>query len=141
MSNGSSGQQKAQEYAQRVGAWIAHREAANDFLEYERNGKINRQALCAELDFGRSVVSQNPAVRAELEDAEQRWYGAKQNDVKAHQAAVERSERRVAKSNNDVNKLLDQIAKLSAENALLRRQLSKYEVMSEILAETGFVPR
>jgi len=76
-----------------------------------------------------------------LENAEQRWYGAKQNDVKAHQAAVERSERRVAKSNNDVNKLLDQIAKLSAENALLRRQLSKYEVMSEILAETGYVPR
>lgn len=137
----SSGQQKAQEYAQRVWAWVAQREAANDFLEYERNGKINRQALCSELDFGRSVVSQNPAVRSALEDAEQRWFGPKQSDVKAHQAALERSERRVAKSNNNVNKLLDQITKLSAENALLRKQLQKYEVMSEILAETGFVPR
>lgn len=137
----SSCQQKAKDYAQRISQWIAAREAANDFLEYERNGKINRQALCAELDFGRSVVSQNPAVRSALEEAEQRWFGVKINDIKATQAAVERSERRVAKSNNDVNKLLDQIAKLSAENALLRKQLQKYEVMSEILAETGFVPR
>jgi len=56
MSNVSSGQQKAQEYAQRVGAWIAQREAANDFLEYERNGKINRQALCAELDVNRHAI-------------------------------------------------------------------------------------
>lgn len=138
----SSGQQKGQDYAQRVVDWITQRDIADDFVEYQRNGKINRQALCAELDFGRSVVSQNPAVRSALEEAEQRWFGVKhRNDIKAQQAAVERSERRVAKSNNDVNKLLDQIAKLSAENALLRKQLQKYEVMSEILAETGFVPR
>lgn len=137
----SSGQQKAQENVQRLTQWIAERDQQGDFNEYERQGKINRQALCSELDFSRSVVTQNPRVKKLLGEAESRWFNHKQQDSKAHEAARERSEKRVAEVNADVSRLQDEIARLKAENAALRRTLEKYAAMDEIIQSTGYAPR
>lgn len=137
----SNGQQKAQQYADRVQKWIAERDAHGDYPEYERSNKVNRAALCDELDFSRSVVNQNPAVKAALAEAEKRWYGEKELDTKAHEAARERSEKRANQRSADVSKLEDVIAKLKAENSTLRKQLERYSAMDEVIQKTGMAPR
>ncbi|MEI8353955.1 MAG: hypothetical protein WCG22_05545 [Lentisphaerota bacterium] len=137
----SSRRELAQEYAQRVVQWIAERDRRGDHAEYERDGRINRGALCAELDFGRSVLTQNPAVKAALAEAEARWFERRQVDIEAHEAARERAEKRVAERSADVSKLEDELARLKAENALLRRQLERYEAMDEVIRQTGMAPR
>lgn len=137
----SSRRKLAQEYAERVNQWIAERDLCGEYLEYERGGKINRGALCAELDFSRSVINQNPAVKAALASAEQRWFGGSQEDTQAHEAARERSEKRAAQRASDVNRLEDEVAKLKAENALLRKQLERYAAMDAVIQQTGLAPR
>jgi len=137
----ANGQQKAQQNIAKITQWISERDSMKDYGEYERQGKINRQALCAELDFGRSVIAQNPTVKKLLSEAEARWFNTKEVDAKAHDAARERSEKRVAQSNADKSKLLDEVAKLKAENAALKLQLKKYAAMDEIIQQTGMFPR
>ena len=138
----SSGRTLANEYTIRLKDWIAQRDAQQDYLEYERAGKINRTILCQELDFGRSVLTQNPAAKACLLEAERRWFGNPQpKDTQAHDAARERAETRSTRTNRQLNIALDENAKLRAENALLRRRLKKYETLQEVLLETGRVPR
>ncbi|MCH8479707.1 MAG: DUF6262 family protein [Wenzhouxiangella sp.] len=137
----SSRRELAKEYAERVDQWIAERDQSSDYLEYERSGKVNRGALCAELDFSRSVVNQNPAVKAALASAEQRWFGGCLEDTQAHEAARERSEKRAAQRALDVSRLEDEVAKLKAENALLRKQLERYAAMDAVIQQTGLAPR
>ena len=137
----SNGQQQARENVQRLTAWIAERNVQKDYGEYERQGKINRQALCVELDFGRSVVNQNPTVRALIEEAESVWYGAKEQDKKAHEAARERSETRVAKTNMEVSRLMDELARVKAENSDLKARLRKYAAIEQVMQQTGMLPR
>ena len=137
----ASRRELAKNYATRVQAWIAERDAMQDFLDYERGGKVNRVELCAELDFGRSVVSQNPAVRECLREAESRWYEPREMSRQAHEAARERAESRSNRTQRDLSYARDDVAKLKAENDLLRKRLKKYETLEEILIETGRMPR
>ena len=137
----ASGRELSKEYAVRVKAWIAERDTAQDYLDYERGGKVNRAELCAELDFGRSVVSQNPLVRESLREAERRWYDPRKTSRQAHEAARERAESKASRTNRELSNALDEAAKLKAENALLRKRLAKYEALEEILIETGRMPR
>ena len=137
----ASGRHLAKQYAERVNRWVAERDAKQDYLEYERGGRVNRAALCAELDFGRSVVSQNPAVREALNDAERRWYGTSAPTPAAHAAARDRAENKSMRTSRELSSAQDQVARLTAENALLRKRLKKYEALDEILIETGRMPR
>lgn len=137
----ANGRELAQEYAQRVTAWIAEREQQNDYAEYERAGKVNRAALCAELDFGRSVLAQNPAVKEALVAAERRWFSRDEETRASHEAARERAEKATATASQAATKLQDDVARLKAENLLLRKRLAKYEVLQQVLSETGRAPR
>ncbi|WP_261844257.1 DUF6262 family protein [Aliamphritea ceti] len=137
-----NGKQKGKLYAERVENWIAQRDKAGDFHEYNNGGKINRAALCAELDFSRSVTTQNLTVRDFLDKAEKRWFGEKEKtDSKAHEAARERSEKRANQRASEVSKLEDEIAKLKAENATLRKQLERFSAIDEVIQQTGMAPR
>ena len=137
-----SGRKLAEEYAARVESWITERDARGDYEDYQRDRKVNRAALCAELDFGRSVLTQNPSVKAQLLEAEQRWYGHGETKAnQAYDAARERAERKSSLASRELSAALDENAKLRAENALLRRRLRKYETLEEILTETGRLPR
>ena len=137
----ASGKQLGKDHAERVQAWIAERDTVGDHLEYERGGKVNRTALCAELDFARSVTTQNPAVRASLLEAERRWYGTCQANTGAHDAARDRTERKSVRLRRALNQALDENARLKSEISLLREKLQKYGVLDEMLAETGRIPR
>lgn len=132
-----SGKQKAEANVKAVEKWIADRDEANDFNEYERQGKINRGALCSELDIARSVTNQNPAVKQLIAEAEKRWYDRPAEDIKSLKAASERYEKRVAVASSEISKLTDEIAKLKAENSELKRQLERYAAMDEVIKSTG----
>jgi len=121
--------------------WILEREALGDYQEYERRGIINRSALFAELNISRSSYGSNLKIRAAIEEADKRWFGEKEADTKAHKAARERSEKKAANTNAEISKLMDQIVKLKAENAQLKRENEKYAAMKDVLLETGYQPR
>ena len=89
----ANGQQLGKDNEKKVKDWIEARDDAGDYLDYERRGKINRKSLFEELDFSRSVVTQNSAVYKLLTQAEERWYGKKPEDDKSLKAASQRSER------------------------------------------------
>lgn len=137
----SNGQAKGQENLEAVKQWIAERETQEDYGEYERRGIVNRSALFSELNISRSTFGSNAEIRKLIEDADARWYGEKEADTKAHKAARERSEKKAAVTNAEVSKLMDQIVKLKAENAQLKRENERYAAMKEVLLETGFQPR
>ena len=133
-----SGQQKAQQNLVAITQWIEARDKADDFHEYERQGKINRGAVAQELGFARSVFNQNPAVKTLVSQTEERWFGTKE-DAKSLKAAADRSEKRVAKTAADANRLQEEVAKLKAENSMLRKQLEKFKAMSDVIESTGLV--
>lgn len=137
----SNGQAKGQENLQAVQQWVAERDALGDYGEYERRGIVNRSALFAELNISRSTYGSNAEIRKLIEDADEKWYGRKEVDAKAHKAARERSEKKAALTNAEVSKLMDQVVKLKAENAQLKRENEKYAAMKDVLCETGHLPR
>jgi hypothetical protein len=137
-----SNQQKAQENVTKLEQWIKERDRLGDYVDYENTGKVNRKSLCAELDFARSVTNQNPAVKALLSEAEARWYGVRQeDDKKALKAASERSARKSDMTAAENSRLLDEIGKLKAEVAMLKKQLRRYSAMEEVLSTSGIAPR
>ena len=140
--SGLSGRQKAEENVKALLEWIAQRDAVGDYADYENDGKINRKALCAELDFARSVVSQNPAVKSLLQETENRWFGTEHDkDTDSLKAASERTTRKSDMTTAENARLLDELGKLKAENALLKSQLRRYAAMEDVLISSGIAPR
>ncbi|WP_067514836.1 hypothetical protein [Endozoicomonas ascidiicola] len=136
MSKGKNGQQIAQENIAKVEAWIAQRDAARDWEEYEYSGKINRRVLAEELDFAKSVCTQNKHVRSLLNEAEQRWFARKEESQASHEAARERAEKQSATVASNNNAMSMRIAELEAENRQLRKELKGYREQ-QAMVESG----
>ena len=136
MSRRKNGQQKGQENIAKVEAWIALRDDARDWHEYQRNGKINRTALSEELDFGRAVISQNKGVQKLLHEAEERWFARKEVSREAHEAARDRAEKHSAAVASNNNAMSLRIAELEAENRQLRKELKGYREQ-QAMVEAG----
>ncbi|WP_330926641.1 hypothetical protein [Candidatus Sororendozoicomonas aggregata] len=126
MNRGKNGQQIAKENLAKVEAWIAERDAARDWEEYEFNGKVNRTVISAELNFAKSVCTQNKKVRSALNEAEERWFGHKEISKASHEAARERAEKQAATVTYSNNALTMRIAELEAENRQLRKELQAF---------------
>lgn len=132
-------------------AWICERDAANDWSDYIRAGKLNRSDIAAECGFSLSVVRQNPSVKAALAALEERLRAAgtlvdervaqdtcDPASVDATSNAVDR--RLVAakgRAEQRVKALEEQNAALRAEVHELRAQLNKYRHLDEHLCKTG----
>lgn len=71
--------------------------------------------------------------------AEKRWIGSVSEEEKALRSVSVRSEMRAAQSNSVNSKLLDEVARLNAENSLLKIQLEKFKAMDEAIKLTGLV--
>lgn len=133
MRKGKNGQQIAQENLERVKSWIEERNNQRDWHEYAHNNRINRRVLAQELDFAKSVCTQNQAVRALLEEADALWFNAEQVDRAAHEAARERAERRSSQAASSNNALTQRVAELEAENRQLRRELEAYKKQQALI--------
>ena len=140
MARGKNGQQLAAENVTRVETWIRERNTHRDWHEYEYKGRINRRTLAAELDFARSVCTQNLAVRSLLESAEKLWFGSGAEDRVAHEAARERAEKRSGREAAANSQLIRRIAELEAEVHELRKQLAVFKRQQELVSagEAGF---
>lgn len=136
MSTGKNGQQIAKENIKLVKTWIDERNVARDWNEYEYNGKINRRVLSDELGFAKSVCTQNKAVRALIEEADNYWFRKINDDKKSHEAARERAEKRSNNISLNNNALSQRIAELEAENRKLHQELAKYK-KQQLLIQAG----
>lgn len=136
MKKGKSGQQAAIENVALVKAWIEERNKRRDWNEYAFNNRINRRVIAEELDFARSVCTQNEAVRSLLEAADGLWFNSEAVDKAAHEAARQRAEIQSGRVSSDNSELRQRLAEIEAENRLLRRELEAFK-RQQALVEKG----
>lgn len=142
-----SGQQLAQDNLAKFLSWIAEREAADDWSNYIRRGRLNRTTIADECGFALSVLRQNPAVKSDLEALEVRLLssGVLQASQTANKAIDEATntftDKRImaAKTQADsrVKALEEENAALKAEVNDLRSQLTTYRHLDAHLCTTG----
>lgn len=130
---GSNGIQEAEANVASVRQWIDERNGRRDWDEYAYSGRINRSALAAELGIAKSVMTQNPKVRALLAAQDKLWF----EEPLSREAAHERAERVTQNVSAANNKLTKRIAELEVEVRELRRQLEKHHGL-EALVQSGF---
>lgn len=150
LSIGQSGQQIAKANVQKFEAWIAERDAASDWGDYIRRGKLNRSEIAAECGFALSVLRQNPAVKAALVTLEDRLCAqdilvvemstpAPTND--ADEVSARAADKRVmsakAQAEARVKALEEQNATLRAEIRNLKAQLTRFQHLDDHLSRTG----
>ena len=131
---GANGLQEAEANVSLVKKWIKQRNISRDWDRYAYSGRINRSALAAELGISKSVMTQNPRVKALLEDHDKRWF---KSERPCREAAYERAEKASLATSATNNQLIRRIATLEAEARQLRQQLEKYQSL-ESLVRSGF---
>ena len=131
---GTNGIQEAEANVALVKQWISERNTRRDWDEYSYSGRINRSALAEGLGISKSVMTQNPKVKALIEAQDKLWF---KSEALSREAAHERAE----KSSHDVSATNDQLirrtAELEAEVRQLRKQLEKHQSL-EALVRNGF---
>lgn len=136
MKKGKNGQQIAAENVALVIAWIEERNKRRDWDEYAFNNRINRRVIAEELDFAKSVCTQNEAVRAHLAAADGLWFNSEDVDKAAHEAARRRAEIQSGRVSSNNSELNQRVAELEIENRQLRRELDAYK-RQQALVERG----
>lgn len=144
----ASGQQVAEENVRKFTAWVASK-TDDDFRSMVLRGVLSRTDIAAECGFAKSVLSQNPRIRDSLKDLEA---GLRERGVLPKPAAepaggpVEPRTRQAEgvgslRDAERLKRLEQENASLRAELAEVKRALSRYAVLQEVLAETGRLPR
>jgi hypothetical protein len=136
MTKGKNGQQIASENVAAVTAWIDERNKHRDWHEYAYNNRINRSVLAVELDFAKSVCTQNSTVRALLDSADALWFQFETLEKAAHEAARDRAQVQSSRVTSDNNDLQKRVAELEAENRQLRKDLGAFK-KQQALVEGG----
>lgn len=131
---GSNGIQEAEANVSLVKQWIKERNTRRDWDEYAYSGRINRSALAAELGVSKSVMDQNPKVKALLKAQDKLWF---ESEALSHEAAHERAEKRTQDVSVNNSQLTKRIAELEVEVRQLRKQLEKHQSL-EALVQCGF---
>lgn len=131
---GSNGIQEAEANVVLVKQWIKERNACRDWDEYAYSGRINRSALAGELGVSKSVMTQNPKVKALLESQDKIWF---ESEAQSREAAHERAENRTQNVLVANSQLTKRIAELEVEVRQLRKQLAKHQSL-EALVQCGF---
>ncbi len=142
----ASGSQIAEMNYERFKKWVSEKSDA-DFKALHRRGVISRNEILKECGFARSVLTQNPRIKSALKELEDvlRVRGILPQTVEvAENGDLPTRDVSLRKQMFDVERLrrLEQEnAALKYENAELRRQLSRYTVLQDALAQTGRIPR
>ena len=131
---GSNGIQEAEANVELVKRWIKDRNAHRDWDKYAYSQRINRSALAAELSISKSVMTQNPKVKALLEAQDKIWF---ESEALSRDAAKERAEKHTQDVSATASHLTTRIAELEVEVRQLRKQLAKHQSL-EALVQCGF---
>jgi histidyl-tRNA synthetase len=132
---GKNGQQKAAENVAVVTRWISERNMRRDWHEYAFNNRINRRVIAEELEFAKSVCTQNAAVRKLLDDADALWFNNEVVDKAAHDAARERAQMQTSRVSSDNSVLLKRLAELEAENQRMRQELKAFKKQQALVLD------
>lgn len=140
----ANGQQLAEENVRKFATWAASK-SDNDFRGMVSRGMLSRVEIATECGFAKSALTQNPRIRDALlaleEDLRDRKVlpkavataGVEDDALPTRQAYSGRH----AKEAERLFRLEQENASLRAENAELKRLLSRYSVIQDALAETG----
>ena len=144
-TRGASGQQLAEQNLEAFLAWQASK-SDNDYRALENRGVLSRKEIAKECGFARSVLDQNPRVKAALRELEDSLRGRA-----VLPALVERDEavpllRESGRLKGAVDS--ERLKRLEQENAALRAEVSELKavlaqtpMLAEALALTGRLPR
>lgn len=144
----ANGRQIGEENVRRFATWAASKTDL-DFRNMAAHGSLLRTEIATECGFGKSALSQNKDIRSALEklEASLRERGVlppialtdenEASSPRPRPAGLANSAREAAR----VSRLEQENASLRAETAELKRQLSRFAVLQEVLSETGRCPR
>ena len=145
----ANGQQIAEENHAAFLAWVACKSDV-DFKEYVHRGKLKRSEIAAECGFGKSALTQNPAIRSALESLEDELRAAGVlPPMMASLPPGQRSEppmrdteaKQRRQDGQRLNSLEQENAALRAELQAAKQMLDRHTLMTEFLEETGRMPR
>lgn len=145
----ANGQQIAEENHAAFLAWVACKSDV-DFKEYVFRGKLKRTEIAAECGFGKSALTQNPAIRSALESLEEELRAAgvlppmttslpPGQRTEPPMRDTDAKQRR--QDGQRLNSLEQENAALRAELQAAKQMLDRYTLMTEFLEETGRMPR
>jgi hypothetical protein len=132
----------------RFNEWVLEREAAADWPDYIRGGKLNRTEAAAECGFGTSAFRQNPAIALTLQALEARLFvgtvikpaeasaQGPTNEATSHAADMRILSSKVS-AERRTKAVEEQNAALKAEVNDLKQRLKQYKFLDEHLATTG----
>lgn len=143
----ASGRQVAEANVQAFVAWKTSK-SDDDFRSLVHRGQLSRKEVAIECGFAKSVLDQNPRIKAALRKLED---SLRERGVLP--PVVEKLAREETPPTREPGKLRDALdaerlrrletenAGLKAEVAELKRALEKHAILSEALALTGRLPR
>jgi translation initiation factor RLI1 len=145
----ANGQQIAEENHAAFLAWAISK-SDDDFRAYVHRGKLKRSEIATVCGFGKSALTQNPAIRLALGNLENELraagilppivmslpVGQKPQPAQRNPDAKQRQ-----RDGQRLNSLEQQNAALRAELQLAKQMLERYTLMGEFLDETGRMPR
>lgn len=128
--------------------WIKDRDAANDWAEYIRGGKLNRTEVAKECGFGTSAFRQNPSIAQALLALEARLSESSvfkpteaSAQVPTDEATSQAADMKILSSKASAERrtkaVEEQNAALKAEVNDLKQRLKQYKFLDEHLATTG----
>ncbi|MFG0543643.1 VPA1267 family protein [Pseudomonas sp. YQ_6] len=145
----ANGQQIAEENLAAFLAWSTSK-SDGDFREYVHRGKLKRSEIATECGFGKSALTQNPAIRSALEnlEGELRAAGILPPLVASlpvgqrPEPALRDTEAKQRRQDGQrLNSLEQENAALRAELQAAKQMLDRHALISEFLEETGRMPR
>lgn len=141
-----NGHQIAEENYQKFLSWI-NSKTNDDYKQMVYRGQLSRKEIATECGFGKSALNQNPKIKEALITLEDklRKKGILPEKVekKAENKLPERKVERVKNQRDSkrLNRLEQENTALRAENQHFKEALQRYQLLEEVIAETGRMPR
>jgi hypothetical protein len=145
----SNGQQIAGENFAAFMAWSTSK-SDGDFREYVHRGKLKRSEIATECGFGKSALTQNPAIRSALENLESELraagilpslLGSLPACQRPEPALRDTEAKQRRQDGQRLNSLEQENAALRAELKAAKQMLGRHALITEFLEETGRMPR
>lgn len=141
----AGGQQLAEQNFETFIAWQASK-SDDDYRALEHRGVLSRKEIVRECGFARSVLDQNPRVKAALRELEESLRAravlpAPAERDEAVPLVREAGRLKAAVDSERLKRLEQENAALRAEVSELKAVLAKTPMLSEALALTGRLPR
>lgn len=141
-----NGHQIAEENYQKFLSWISSK-TNSDYKQMVLRGRLCRKEIAAECGFCQSVINQNPRIKKallELEDKLREKGILPEKVEKSKEDKLPTRNINHAKNQRDsirLNKLEQENAALHAENQRFKETLKRYQLLEEVIAETGRMSR